>query len=77
MEVTSTPLILSAVNAGLGIAIIPTPSSAAPLRGLDVVTVPISDPIRPIETGLYVRSEWHDDPGVQAMLALIVAMGSL
>lgn len=76
MEATSTPLILSAVNARLGLSIIPTPSSPAPLRGLDVVVVPISDPIRPIETGLYVRSEWQDDPGVQALLNLILAQAT-
>ena len=57
MEATTTPLILSAVNAGLGVSIIPTPSSQAPLRGLDVVVVPISDPVRPIETGRYVRAD--------------------
>ena len=73
LEATSTPLILSAVNAGLGVSIIPTPSSSAPLRGLDVAIVPISDPIRPIETGLYLRAEWQDDPGVQALLKLILA----
>ncbi len=73
MEATSTPLILSMVSAGLGVSIVPTPASAAPLRGLDVVTVPISDPIRPIETGLYLRAEWEDDPGVQALLQLILA----
>jgi DNA-binding transcriptional LysR family regulator len=72
MEATSTPLILSAVNAGLGVSIIPTPSSQAPLRGLEVVIVPISDPIRPIETGLYVRAEWQDDAAVQALLKLIL-----
>jgi LysR family cys regulon transcriptional activator len=73
MEATSTPLILSAVNARLGISIIPTPSSPAPLRGLDVAVVPISDPIRPIETGLYVRSEWQDEPGVRALLELLLS----
>jgi len=76
MEATSTPLILSAVNARLGISIIPTPSSPAPLRGLDVAVVPISDPIRPIETGLYVRSEWQDEPGVRALLELLLAPGT-
>lgn len=76
MEATSTPLILSMVSAGLGVSIVPTPSSAAPLRGLDVVAVPISDPIRPIETGLYLRAEWETEPGAQALLKLILARGT-
>jgi|KBSSwiStaDraftv2_1062776.scaffolds.fasta_scaffold29815_4 DNA-binding transcriptional LysR family regulator len=76
MEATSTPLILNMVGAGLGVAIVPTPSSPAPLRGLDVVTVPISDPIRPIETGLYLRTEWEVEPGVQALLKMILARGT-
>lgn len=76
MEATSTPLILSMVNAGLGVSIIPSPSSDAPMRGLDVVTVPVSDPIRPIETGLFLRAEWEDEPAVQALLKLILARGT-
>jgi len=72
LEATSTPLMLSMVDAGLGIAIVPTPSTPTPLRGLDVVTIPISDPIRPIETGLYLRSEWDGDPAVQALLACLL-----
>jgi DNA-binding transcriptional LysR family regulator len=71
MEATSTPLILSMIDAGLGISIIPTPSTTAPLRGLNVVTMPISDPVRPIETGLYVRSEWMADPAVTALIEMI------
>jgi DNA-binding transcriptional LysR family regulator len=72
LEATSTPLMLSMVDAGLGIAIVPTPSTPTPLRGLDVVTIPITDPIRPIETGLYLRSEWDGDPAVQALLACML-----
>jgi DNA-binding transcriptional LysR family regulator len=73
MEATSTPLMLSMVDAGLGMAIVPTPSTPTPLRGLNVVTVPIADPIRPIETGLYLRSEWDGDPAVQALLKCMLA----
>ena len=73
MEATSTPLILSMVNGGLGVSIIPSPSSQAPVRGLDVVSVPISDPIRPIETGLFLRTEWEAEPAVQTLLKLILA----
>lgn len=73
LEATSTPLILSMVSAGLGVSIVPTPSSQAPLRGLNVVSVPIADPIRPIETGLFLRAEWEHEPGMQALLKLILA----
>ncbi|GAA0724283.1 LysR family transcriptional regulator [Dokdonella soli] len=76
MEATSTPLILSMVDAGLGVSIVPTPSTPAPLRGLDVAVVPISEPIRPIETGLFLRAEWQDDPGVKALLDTILARGA-
>ncbi|MFI4968644.1 MAG: LysR family transcriptional regulator [Lysobacterales bacterium] len=76
MEATSTPLILSMVNAGLGVSLIPSPSTDAPMRGLDVVTVPVSDPIRPIETGLFLRAEWESEPAVQALLKLILARGT-
>lgn len=72
-EASSTPLMLSMVDAGLGLAIIPAPSTPAPLRGLDVAVVPISDPIRPIETGLFLRAEWQNDHGVQQLLKLILA----
>ena len=71
MEATSTPLILSMIDAGLGVSIIPTPSTAAPLRGLNVITMPIADPVRPIETGLYVRSEWMADPAVTGLIEMI------
>ena len=76
MEATSTPLILGLVHAGLGIAIVPTPSTPAPLRGLDVALVPVTDPIRPIETGLFLRAEWEDDPGVKALLKILLARGA-
>ncbi len=76
MEATSTPLMLGMVNAGLGIALVPTPLSPQPLRGLDVVVVPIADPIRPIETGLFLRNEWEAEPGVQALLELLMAQVS-
>jgi DNA-binding transcriptional LysR family regulator len=72
MEATSTPLILSLVDAGLGVSIIPTPSSPAPARGLEVAVVPITDAIRPIETGLFLRNEWKDDSHVQTLLGLIL-----
>jgi len=73
MEATSTPLMLSMVDAGLGLAVIPTPSTPAPLRGLDVAVVPINDPIRPIETGLFLRAEWQHEPGVRTLLQRILA----
>lgn len=76
MEATSTPLILSMVDAGLGVSIIPKPSGPAPLRGLDIVIVPIADPIRPIETGLFLRAEWAEEPGVRALLQLILQRGA-
>ena len=71
MEVTSTLADPVDDRCGLGVSIIPTPSTAAPLRGLNVITMPIADPVRPIETGLYVRSEWMADPAVTGLIEMI------
>ncbi len=72
LEATSTPLILAMVDAKLGVALVPSPPSDAVLRGLDVTTIAVVEPLRPIETGIFLRTEWQDEPCVRVLLALIL-----
>ena len=55
LETTSTETIVSMVEAGLGIAIVPLLPSGAVTRGRRVQTRPIDNPIRPIHSGVLVR----------------------
>ncbi len=75
-EATSTPLILAMVDAGLGVALVPSPPSDAVIRGLDVTIIAVVEPIRPIETGIFLRTEWQEEPGVRALLDMILSFGS-
>lgn len=59
LETTSTETVVSMVEAGLGIAIVPLLPNGAVTRGRKVKAVPIRDAMRPIHSGLLVRREEH------------------
>lgn len=54
-ETTSTETIVSMVEAGLGVALVPLLSTGAVTRGRRVVVRPMEKGIRPIHSGLLVR----------------------
>jgi DNA-binding transcriptional LysR family regulator len=55
LETTSTETIVSMVEAGLGVSIVPLLPSGAITRGRRVEVRPITDPIRPIHSGVLLR----------------------
>lgn len=55
IETTSTETIVSMVEAGLGVSIVPLLPSGAVTRGRRVAVQPIRDPIRPIHSGVLRR----------------------
>lgn len=59
MEVTNTDLIVRLVEAGLGIAIVPLHPSGAVTQGRRVEIRPLKQAIRPIDSGILIRSGEH------------------
>lgn len=55
LETTSTETIVSMVEAGLGVSIVPLLPGGAVTRGRDVVVRPLADAIRPIHSGVLLR----------------------
>jgi DNA-binding transcriptional LysR family regulator len=55
LETTSTETIVSMVEAGLGISVVPLMPTGAVTRGRRVEILPIVDPIRPIHSGVLLR----------------------
>jgi DNA-binding transcriptional LysR family regulator len=55
LETTSTETIVSMVEAGLGISIVPLLPSGAVTRGRHVAVRPLNGSIRPIHSGLLLR----------------------
>jgi DNA-binding transcriptional LysR family regulator len=55
LETTSTETIVSMVEAGLGISIVPLLPSGAVTRGRRVHAQPLDAPIRPIHSGVLIR----------------------
>ena len=55
LETTSTETIVSMVEAGLGVSIVPLLSSGAVTRGRRVAVRPLVDSIRPIHSGMLTR----------------------
>jgi DNA-binding transcriptional LysR family regulator len=55
LETTSTETVVSMVEAGLGVSVVPLLPSGAVTRGRRVVTRPIRDAIRPIHSGVLTR----------------------
>lgn len=55
LETTSTETVVSMVEAGLGVSVVPLLPSGAVTRGRDVEIRPIQDTIRPIHSGVLLR----------------------
>jgi DNA-binding transcriptional LysR family regulator len=62
IEVGSSALILRAVQDGLGIALVTEAAFHDLAHSLDVTRVALADPVRSIETGIYVRQEFRQHP---------------
>jgi DNA-binding transcriptional LysR family regulator len=55
LETTSTETVVSMVEAGLGVSVVPLMPNGAVTRGRRVEVRPIDDPIRPIHSGVLTR----------------------
>jgi|SRR5688572_13217422 DNA-binding transcriptional LysR family regulator len=55
LETTSTETIVSMVESGLGVSVVPLMPNGAVTRGRRVDIFPIDDPIRPIHSGILLR----------------------
>ena len=55
LETTATEIVVSMVEAGLGIAIVPLLPSGAVTRGRRIAVVALDAPIRPIHSGVLLR----------------------
>ena len=55
LETTSTETIVSMVESGLGVSVVPLMPNGAVTRGRRVAVYPIADPIRPIHSGVLLR----------------------
>ncbi|MEO8460944.1 MAG: LysR family transcriptional regulator [Dokdonella sp.] len=72
MEATSTPIVVRMVEAGLGIAIIPVLPSGVVTRNLCVCEIDISDQIRPLETGIFIRPNARGADTVQMLASYLL-----
>lgn len=68
LETTSTETIVSMVEAGLGISIVPLLPSGAVTRGRRVRAASIADPIRPIHSGILLRRGDRLSPAATRLL---------
>jgi DNA-binding transcriptional LysR family regulator len=68
LETTSTETIVSMVEAGLGVAVVPLLPTGAVTRGRQVETRPISDAIRPIHSGVLLRRGERPSGAVATLL---------
>lgn len=73
METTSTQVIVRMVEAGLGAAIVPLLPSGIVTRGLHVGQVALGEQVRPMESGIFSRSDWGSDCAVRAFLEFVRA----
>jgi DNA-binding transcriptional LysR family regulator len=55
LETTSTETVVSMVEAGLGVAIVPLMPTGAVTRGRRVSVQVVEDPMRPIRSGILLR----------------------
>ncbi|HEY2589290.1 MAG TPA: LysR family transcriptional regulator [Tepidisphaeraceae bacterium] len=72
METTTTEIVVRMVEAGLGVAIVPLLPGGVVTRGRKVGVRPISDPIRPINSGILTRRGEALSPAAQAFVSFVV-----
>jgi DNA-binding transcriptional LysR family regulator len=70
-ETTSTETVVSMVESGLGVSIVPLLPSGAVTRGRAVVARPVHEPIRPIHSGVLTRRGERRDGAVARLLDFI------
>lgn len=75
METTTTEIVVRMVEAGLGVAIVPLLPGGVVTRGRKVGVLPISDPIRPINSGILTRRGETLTPAAQAFVTFIIFGG--
>lgn len=73
LETTSTEIVVSMVEAGLGVAIVPLLPSGAVTRGRRVHTVPLDAAIRPIHSGVLLRSREKPSDAASRLFAFITS----
>lgn len=69
LETTSTETVVSMVEAGLGVSIVPLMSNGAVTRGRRVEIRPVEDAIRPIHSGILLRRGEKPSGAVARLLA--------
>lgn len=62
LQATTTALIVQMVEAGLGVAVLPLLPSGCVTAGRALAVVPVSERIEAIDSGIFMRPEWADDP---------------
>lgn len=73
VQATTTALIVQMVEAGLGVAILPLLPSGRVTDGRAVTVRPVREPIEPIDSGIFVRPQWADDPLVAHLIDWVLA----
>lgn len=73
METTTTEIVVRMVEAGLGVAIVPLLPGGVVTRGRKVGVLPISDRIRPINSGILTRRGETLAPAARAFVRFVVA----
>ena len=68
LETTSTETVVSMVEAGLGVSVVPLMPTGAVTRGRRVEVRPIVDPIRPIHSGILLRRGEQPSGGTARLL---------
>lgn len=68
LQATSTALIVQMVEANLGIAVLPLLPSGRVTAGRALAVVPVRETIEAIDSGIFTRPEWTDDPLVQELV---------
>ena len=73
LQATTTALIAQMVEAGLGIAVLPLLPSGRVTAGRALAVVPVSDRIEAIDSGIFMRPEWADDPMLNELIDWVTA----
>ncbi len=73
LQATTTALIVQMIEAGLGVAVLPLLPSGRVTADRRVLTVSLLDPVDPIDSGIFVRPEWADDPLLNELIDWVVA----
>ena len=77
LETTSTETIVSMVEAGLGVSLVPLLASGAVTRGRHVEVRPLRAPIRPIHSGVLLRRDTPPARASQRLLDFLVTHSKL